>query len=157
MQRQYIESQSIKHSPRMTQARANIQATLDKHSAFWECEKLNDNAYSPASHRVRADNTDSEQQLSQMLITPRQVEGLEIIQKLSIYMLRATQQINTTIINYELNLAQLSSFEIGKLLADIDQLVINAKLAASKLNINAVQPKVKLDFVNKVLHPNTGA
>lgn len=82
--------------------------------------------------------------LGELLLTPKQVEGVEIVQRLCRHIGRAVQQINTTAVAYELPLPVLTLPELAALLMRIDEHLIGSRCAARRLGVRAVQPKAKL-------------
>lgn len=92
----------------------------------------------PMPHELPAD------QIARLLYTPKQSEGAEIVQKLCRHIARATAQINTTLITYELPLPALCLPEVAHLLWQLDESIIAARAAARRLGIRPVQPKVRL-------------
>lgn len=83
-------------------------------------------------------------QIASRLLTPKQAEGVEIVQKLCSHIHRATAQINTTLITYELPVGTLCLPEVANLLWQLDECIIAARAAARRLGIRAVQPQVRL-------------
>lgn len=83
-------------------------------------------------------------QIASRLLTPKQAEGVEIVQKLCGHIHRATAQINTTLITYELPVGTLCLPEVANLLWQLDECIIAARAAARRLGIRAVQPQVRL-------------
>ena len=83
-------------------------------------------------------------QIASRLLTPKQAEGVEIVQKLCGHIRRATAQINTTLITYELPVGTLCLPEVANLLWQLDECIIAARAAARRLGIRAVQPQVRL-------------
>lgn len=78
------------------------------------------------------------------ILTPMQVEGLRIEQALCRQIIKAAQQINTTSITYELGFGRLLAFEAIQRLDEIDKRIAVARIAARRLGVKSVLPKVKL-------------
>lgn len=96
---------------------------------------------------------ESEQSTAQMLLTPRQVEGIAQIQALCNQVGRICQQINTLNVVYELGLKPVHFFEIPNLLMQMDEKIQLSKMVAKRLGVkNEVLPKAKFaePFINKV-------
>ncbi|WP_225748495.1 hypothetical protein [Eikenella sp. Marseille-P7795] len=92
----------------------------------------------PMPHELPAD------QIAHLLLTPKQAEGIEIVQKLCGHIRRAAAQINTTLITYELAVPPIYLHEVANLLWQLDEAIIAARAAARRLGIRAVQPQVRL-------------
>ena len=82
--------------------------------------------------------------LRDLVMTPKQAEGVDIVQRLCEQVRRAVTQINTTIVTHELDLTPLMMTEVGSLLLQADELIIGARCAARRLGIRSVQPKMRL-------------
>lgn len=82
--------------------------------------------------------------LRDLVMTPKQAEGVDVVQRLCEQVRRAVTQINTTIVTHELPLSPLAMVELGHLLLQADECIIGARCAARRLGIRAVQPKMRL-------------
>lgn len=82
--------------------------------------------------------------LRDLVMTPKQAEGMDIVQRLCGHIRAAVKQINTAIVDYELGLTPLTMTEVGDLLLQADEHIIGARCAARRLGIRAVQPKLRL-------------
>ena len=83
-------------------------------------------------------------QIASRLLTPKQAEGVELVQKLCGHIRRAAAQINTTLVTYELPVGTICLPEVANLLWQLDECIIAARAAARRLGIRAVQPQVRL-------------
>lgn len=89
--------------------------------------------------------------LTKLLLSRDQCNDLQLLQELCQVIAQAVQQINVVRANHELRLPQLYLVELTDYLLRIDVLIRAAKVAAKRLGVEAVQPKINTEYIERAL------
>lgn len=156
---QLVKKESNKHTNASRAALNAMQKQLARRSVYWKsvCDEVNGGlphssalSFTPCNHNKTVFRL-PETELVSLLLTPKQVEGLETVQRLCEGIGKLQQQLNTVLITHELNLPKVALVELSDLLLKSDRLIMDSRCAAHRLGIAEVQPKVKRDFLDKFL------
>ena len=144
--------QKRRHTEASAKALASIRNQLARREMFWKkmCDEINRGATNSRTnsrlilreHESKSDEREITE-ITDCILSPMQVEGVEEIQKLCRAVGKARAKINTIIIKYELDLPSVMMIELSELLLKADGLIANSKQAVAKLGVKALQQKQK--------------
>ena len=148
MEQNQIVNKKREHTEKSSECLAEMKKQLARREAFWKktCDEVN-----RPLRRASQLSKQPEKDLSDLILTPNQAEGLAQLQRLCFGMDKLRQQFNTVVVTHELDLPPLLLVELSDELLRMDNMITNAKAAAGSLGIAAVQPKVKRDYLDKFL------
>jgi hypothetical protein len=144
-QQSETQGKKSKYSKAYLAARSQIDKKLQESSGRWRefCRSVNQGDSHPRTAMRAAPN-------GKRLLTPSQTEAIRTMQMQCRAIIKMAQQANTVALNAELDLPRLLLPEIALLLAKIDDRIVEAKTTARRLGVAAVQPEVKLNFLQKL-------
>lgn len=144
-QQSETQEKKSKYSKAYLAARSQIDKKLQESSGRWRefCRSVNQGDCRDRTAMRAAPN-------GKRLLTPSQTEAIRTMQMQCRAIIKMAQQANTVALNAELDLPRLLLPEIALLLAKIDDRIVEAKTTARRLGVAAVQPEVKLNFLQKL-------